>query len=61
MDLFFQFSNFLVFVILRGSLRGWVLKGGRSGEVEAWRAGLGLASALEPEEGQAKGGGKGGE
>jgi hypothetical protein len=43
MDLFFQV---LVFVILSRSLRGWELKKGGGGGVEAWRAELGLALHL---------------
>jgi hypothetical protein len=45
--LWIYFFNFLVFVILSRSLRGWELKEGGGAGVEAWRAGLG--PALVPE------------
>jgi hypothetical protein len=58
MDLFFQFSSF---VILSRSLRGLELKGGKGRGVEAFSVGLGPALVSEPEDEQAKGRGKGGE
>jgi hypothetical protein len=60
-SLWVYFSNFLVFVILSRSLRGWELKGV---EVEGWKPGgqgWGQLWCLSWREEQAKGEGKGGE